>query len=138
MADLQAETAQNVTADDLDFIHLNKTAAMLTASLLAGGLCGGATPAQLDRLSTAARHLGLAFQIVDDILDATVDTATLGKTAGKDAQAGKTTYVKLHGLDASRHFARRHTDQAHAALAALPGDKTFLTTLIESMAGRTH
>lgn len=136
MEDLLAEKKTDATADELDFIHLNKTAAMIMAPLVAGGLCGGAGEAQLDALRTAGRHLGLAFQIVDDILDATADTATLGKTAGKDAKAGKTTYVRLHGIDASRQFARRHTADALTALRTLPGDKAFLSALIESMAGR--
>ncbi len=137
MEDLLAEKKADATADELEFIHLNKTAAMLTASLVAGGLCAGATEGQLAALRLAGRHLGLAFQIVDDVLDATADTKTLGKTAGKDAKAGKTTYVKLHGLDASRKFARQQTDAALQALASLPGDKSFLRTLVESMAGRT-
>ena len=136
MEDLLAEKKADATAGELEFIHLNKTAAMITAALVAGGLCGGANEAQLDTLRTAGRHLGLAFQITDDILDATADTATLGKTAGKDARAGKTTYVKLHGLEASRKFAREHTASALAARATLPGDKTFLAALIESMSGR--
>ena len=146
MEDLLAEKKSDATADELDFIHLNKTAAMITAALLAGGLCGAhaatAGPdmieARLALLRMAGRHLGLAFQIVDDILDATADRATLGKTPGKDAQAGKTTYVKLHGLDASRQFARQHTDAALAELANLPGDKSFLAALVESMAGRIN
>lgn len=136
MADLLAEKKADATAGELEFIHLNKTAAMITVALVAGGLCGGASDAQLDTLRTTGRHLGLAFQIVDDILDATADTATLGKTAGKDAKAGKTTYVKLHGLEPSRRFAREQTDAALGALGALPGDKAFLTRLVESMAGR--
>jgi geranylgeranyl diphosphate synthase type II len=138
MEDLLAEEKADATSSELEFIHLNKTAAMITVSLLAGGLCGNATASQLDALRTAGRHLGLAFQIVDDILDATADTATLGKTAGKDAKAGKTTYVKLHGIEASRKFARQHTTDALTALAALPGDKTFLSALLDSMAGRIN
>lgn len=138
MEDLLAEKKANATQAELDFIHLNKTAAMIEVSLVAGALCGGATAAQADALRTTGRHLGLAFQIVDDILDATADTATLGKTAGKDARAGKTTYVTLHGLDASRKFARQQTDDALASLRSLPGDPAFLTALIESMAGRGH
>ncbi len=136
MEDLLAERKPDATAGDLEFIHLHKTAAMITASLTAGGLCGGASQAQLDSLHTTGRHLGLAFQIIDDILDATADTATLGKTAGKDAKAGKTTYVKLHGLEASRKLAREHTATALASLSSLPGDKAFLSALIESLAGR--
>jgi geranylgeranyl pyrophosphate synthase len=137
MEDLLAERKADATAAELEYIHLNKTAAMLTAALLAGGLCGQATEAQLAALSDAGRHLGLAFQIVDDILDATADTATLGKTAGKDARAGKTTFVKLHGLDASRKFAREHSAAAKAALHRLPGGAPFLTALVEGMAERT-
>lgn len=136
MDDLLAEKKTDATAGDLEFIHLNKTAAMITAALTTGGLCGGATEAQLNALRTAGRHLGLAFQIIDDVLDATADTATLGKTAGKDAQAGKATYVKLHGLEASRKLARQHTDTTLGALTSLPGDKAFLAALIESLAGR--
>ena len=137
MEDLLAERKADATVAELEFIHLNKTAAILSASLVAGGLCGGATEPQLIILREAGRHLGLAFQIVDDILDATADTATLGKTAGKDAQAGKTTYVKLHGLEASRRRAREQSDAAKAALARLPDGAPFLTKLVGNMAARS-
>lgn len=137
MEDLLAEKKTDATAAELEFIHLNKTAAMITAALAAGGLCGGATESQLATLRDAGRHLGLAFQITDDILDATADTATLGKTAGKDAKAGKTTYVKLHGLDASRKFARQHSDAAVTALGRLPDGAPFLVALVESMDRRS-
>ena len=137
MEDLLAEKKADATAGELDFIHHNKTGAMLTAAFLAGGRCGGATPAQLDLLRDAGRHLGLAFQIVDDVLDATIDSATLGKTAGKDAKAGKTTYVTLHGLEASRRHAQEQTDAALAALNRLPGGAPFLTALALNMAART-
>ena len=137
MEDLLAEKKADATAAELEYIHLNKTAAMLTAALVAGGLCGGASEAQRATLREAGRHLGLAFQIVDDILDATADTATLGKTAGKDAQAGKTTFVKLHGLDASRQFARHHSDEALTSLGRLPEGAPFLCALVENMAERS-
>ena len=75
---------------------------------------------------------------MDDVLDATADTATLGKTAGKDAKAGKTTFVKLHGIESSRRLAKDHSDAALAALASLPGDKFFLTNLIGAMATRSQ
>lgn len=136
MEDLLAEKKADATADELEFIHLNKTAAMIEASLVMGGLAGGANPADCDTLRRAGRHLGLAFQIIDDVLDATADTATLGKTAGKDAKAGKTTYVKLHGLDAARRIAADHTATARKEIAALPGDTAFLDALIASMASR--
>jgi geranylgeranyl diphosphate synthase type II len=137
MEDLLAEKKADATAAELEFIHLSKTAAMIKASLALGGACGGATKNDLGALHDTGHHLGLAFQIIDDVLDATADTATLGKTAGKDAKTGKTTFVKLHGLDASRRFAREHTEAAGAALARLPGDKTFLTALVERMAKRS-
>jgi geranylgeranyl pyrophosphate synthase len=137
MEDLLAEKKADATAAELEFIHLNKTAAMLTAALVAGGLCGGVSEKQLATLREAGRHLGLAFQIVDDILDATADTKTLGKTAGKDAKSGKTTYVKLHGLDASRRHAREQSDAAKSALARLPNGAPFITTLVENMAKRS-
>ena len=135
MEDLLAEKKSDATADELDFIHLNKTAAMIEASLVIGGLVGAANEDQIATLRDAGRHLGLAFQIIDDVLDATADTATLGKTAGKDATAGKATYVKLHGLEASRRIANEHTARA---LAALKGPSSFLPSLIESMAARNH
>jgi geranylgeranyl diphosphate synthase, type II len=136
MEDLLAEKKTDATAAQLDFIHLNKTAAMIEAALVMGGLVGGADEAALAGWRTAGRHLGLAFQILDDVLDATADSATLGKTAGKDAKAGKTTYVKLHGLEASRRIAREHTAAARSALLAQSGDTTFLAALFEAMAGR--
>jgi geranylgeranyl diphosphate synthase type II len=136
MEDLLAEGKASATADELEFIHLNKTAAMLEASLVMGGLAGGLAEPHLATLRTTGRQLGLAFQIIDDILDATADTATLGKTAGKDAKADKTTYVKLHGLEASRRFADECTSRALAAIASLPGDTGFLRTLVAQMAKR--
>ena len=137
MEDLLAEKKSNATADELEFIHLNKTAAMIRASLVMGGLCGRLQPGpELDALRTLGRELGLTFQIIDDILDATADSATLGKTAGKDAKADKTTFVKLHGLDGARRFANKHTEAALAALARLPGDTRFLHQLVQTMLTR--
>jgi geranylgeranyl diphosphate synthase type II len=138
MEDLLAERGAGATPDGLTFIHLSKTAAMIEASLAMGGLCAGAPASSVDALRAAGRELGLAFQIVDDILDATSDTATLGKTAGKDAKAGKVTYVSVHGLEAARGIARRHSDSAVAAFRSMPGDTGFLASLAESLAARTH
>jgi len=137
MEDLLAERRADATTDELEFIHLNKTAAMIEAALVMGGLVGGAQEASLAELRTAGRHLGLAFQIIDDVLDATADSATLGKTAGKDAKADKTTYVKLHGLEASRQIALEHTERARAALSPFAATNQFLLALIDSMAART-
>ncbi len=136
MEDLLAEKKSDATPDELEFIHLNKTAAMIEAALVMGGLIGRAEAAPLDALRRTGRHLGLAFQIIDDILDVTADTATLGKTAGKDAKADKTTFVKLHGLEKSRQLAAEHSAQALTALGELLGDTAFLRTLLQSMATR--
>lgn len=73
---------------------------------------------------------------MDDILDATAGTATLGKTAGKDAKVNKTTYLKLHGMEEAKHIAQKHTQQAVTAIASLPGNTEFLITLIREMAKR--
>jgi geranylgeranyl diphosphate synthase type II len=136
MEDLLAEKKADATAAELEFIHLNKTAAMIETSLVMGGLIGGADDVAVATLRRAGRHLGLAFQIIDDVLDATADSATLGKTPGKDARAGKTTYVGLHGLDPSRQIARDHTEAAIAVFNSLAGDTRFLRALVESMATR--
>lgn len=138
MEDLLAEKKANATPGDLEFIHLNKTAAMIEAALVMGGLVGGADQHRADDLRRAGRHLGLAFQIIDDVLDATADSATLGKTAGKDAKAGKTTYVKLHGLDASRRLAAEHSTAAREAIAAAGPRPAFLLALIDWMATRKN
>ena len=138
MEDLLAEKKSDATPDELEFIHLNKTAAMIEAALVMGGLIGGANEDAITTLRRTGRHLGLAFQIIDDVLDVTADTATLGKTAGKDAKAGKTTFVKLHGLEASRRLATEHTNQAARALNSLPGDKSFMAWFIGTMAARSR
>jgi len=138
MEDLLAEKKADATASELEFIHLNKTAAMIEAALVMGGLTANASKAKITGLRKFGRELGLTFQIVDDILDSTADSATLGKTAGKDAKAGKTTFVKLHGLDGARRFAREHTEAALAALSALPGDTAFFQQLVDTMLKRKN
>ena len=136
MEDLLAETRSDTSVADLEFIHLNKTAAMIEASLIMGGLIGAATEEELSSLRQTGRHLWLAFQIIDDVLDATSESATLGKTAGKDARANKATFVKLHGIERSRELARDHTIRAKSALSEIAGDIHFLSALIDSMAHR--
>jgi len=135
MEDILAEGAAG-TADRIAFIHEGKTAALLTAAVVAGGLVGGAQATDLDSLRRYGRHLGLAFQMVDDILDATASTADLGKTAGKDAQAAKSTVVAVHGLESARQFAAEHTRSAVAAIDSLAGDTSFLTALARSLETR--
>jgi geranylgeranyl pyrophosphate synthase len=138
MEDLLAEGRGGADPQALRFIHENKTAAMVEASLVMGGLCGGAPAGAAAGLRDAGRQLGLAFQIIDDLLDATSDTATLGKTAGKDARAGKATVVSVHGIDAARAMARELSQGAVSSLKGLPGDTGFLCSLAQSLLSRTH
>ena len=122
----------------VDYIHLHKTAALIEASLELGAVLAGADTARRAVYREYGRSIGLAFQIVDDILDATSDTSTLGKTAGKDAKAGKATYVSVHGLDAARRIARERSDSAVSTLHGLPGDTGFLRRLTSDLTARTH
>jgi len=135
MADLLAEEKKGATAQEVEFIHLNKTAAMIEAALVMGGLCGGLPKAAIGGLRRAGRHLGLAFQMVDDILDVTASTATLGKTAGKDAKAGKTTYVKLYGLEQARRMADRQSAAAAGEFRKLRGSE-FLVEFTQRIGRR--
>lgn len=98
-------------------MHRRKTGALLCASVLMGAACGSPSPAQWAALAEYGDALGLAFQVVDDILDVTQASATLGKTAGKDLDNNKPTYVTVLGLDAARRHANELRDKAHDALA---------------------
>ena len=98
-------------------MHRRKTGALLQASVLMGAACGGASGAAWAALADYGHAIGLAFQVIDDILDATQASETLGKTAGKDAADNKPTYVTVLGLDAARRHAVELRDQAHAALS---------------------
>jgi farnesyl diphosphate synthase len=118
--DLESE-GRAVSAEALERLHRAKTGALLRASVIGGGILGGAGPDERAALEAYASAIGLAFQVVDDVLDATEGAAQLGKTAGKDAAADKATYVKIHGLDASRARAARLLADALAALEPLGG-----------------
>lgn len=113
-----ASVGRKLDEDALRHMHRLKTGALLRASVLMGAACGHATPAAWAALSDFGSAIGLAFQVVDDILDVVADTATLGKTAGKDADHDKPTYVSILGLDRSRAYARELHEQSLAALQA--------------------
>lgn len=104
------------TADLLARIHRAKTGALLRASVRMGAISAGADGAQLDAISCYGEHVGLAFQIVDDILDVEESSEALGKTAGKDAAQGKITFPAVYGLEASRNMAAEECARAHQAL----------------------
>ncbi len=118
VVDLMSE-GKAVGPDVLDYIHARKTGALIRTSLRVGARLCGATPAQIDALGRAGAALGLAFQIVDDILDVVSSTAELGKTAGKDEAQQKATYPAIHGLEASRVRARQLLGEAENALVDL-------------------
>jgi geranylgeranyl diphosphate synthase type II len=117
MEDIAAEGKPG-DADLLDFIHHHKTGDLLVASVRIGARCGGSSIEQLNALTTYARHAGLAFQIADDVLNATSTAEKLGKAVGSDAARGKLTYVSLHGLDAARAKASALVNESIGALNA--------------------
>jgi geranylgeranyl diphosphate synthase type II len=123
VVDLECE-GKPVDLDTLEYIHLHKTGALLRASVLTGALVAGAPEPLLDALRTYARGIGLAFQIIDDILDVTASSEVLGKTAGKDLAADKTTYPKLLGLEESRRRAEALVAEAKQALAPWSSGET--------------
>ena len=114
-----ANEGRPVDAATLERTHRAKTGALLEASVSGGALLGGADADQLEALSGYGRSIGLAFQIVDDLLDATEPSEKLGKTAGKDHAAGKATYVSVHGIGPARERAADLLRQALEALAPL-------------------
>jgi geranylgeranyl diphosphate synthase type II len=116
VADLEAE-GKETTRAGLRYIHENKTAAILTTSVRLGAMSANANPKQLAAITRFGRALGLAFQVIDDILDVTQTSEKLGKSAGKDVAAKKATYPAVIGLDKSRAEAKRLTKQAHNALS---------------------
>ncbi|PKO58539.1 MAG: geranyl transferase [Betaproteobacteria bacterium HGW-Betaproteobacteria-19] len=115
-----AAVGKQLSREELEFMHVHKTGALIRASVLLGAQAGTSTEeADLLRLDRYAKLIGLLFQVVDDILDAEADTATLGKTAGKDADNDKPTYVSLIGLDEAKRLSREMLAEAHEALAPL-------------------
>ncbi len=116
MADLEAE-GKNVQRRELHFIHENKTAAILRNSVRLGAMSANADGRKLSAITQFGQRLGLAFQIIDDILDVTQTSEILGKSAGKDVAAKKATYPAVIGLEKSRGEAKRLTREAHNALS---------------------
>jgi geranylgeranyl diphosphate synthase type II len=115
VADIEAE-GKSVTAEQLEYIHRSKTAALIRAAVVAGALCGGAGAADVGRLREFGENIGWAFQVVDDVLDVEETSAALGKTAGKDQAQNKATYPALFGLERSHEFAAQLAAKAMAAL----------------------
>jgi farnesyl diphosphate synthase/geranylgeranyl diphosphate synthase type II len=133
--DLEAE-AGGVDDTGLMNIHHRKTGALIVFAVLAGALIGGAGTFDLDQLAVFATHLGLLFQITDDLLDVTASAETLGKTPGKDERAQKATYVSLFGLERARALANSEHTAARTALAQIDRDTALLAAIADHFHNR--
>lgn len=135
--DLEGEHTRP-TAASVDAIHRAKTGALIRVSVVAGGVYAGATSAEVARLTDFGQKVGLAFQIVDDILDMTQDSGQLGKTAGKDQASDKATWPSVHGIEQSRAHAARLIDAGFQALASWGPAADGLKAVARYAVDRTH
>jgi farnesyl diphosphate synthase len=134
-----ASTGRELTLTELEHMHIHKTGELIRAAVLLGGGCGsGLGPERTGRLDHFAKAAGLAFQVVDDLLDAQADTATLGKTAGKDARQNKPTYVSVLGVSRAREFAQELRGVALGALEPFGSEAARLRALIDFIVLRSH
>lgn len=138
--DLDSEQARGGASEDpaatLERIHRRKTAALIRAACEMGAICGGANEVHRRDLAHFGEHVGLAFQIIDDLLDISADATTLGKTPGKDAHVGKLTWVSVHGETAANNAAGEHTAAAYACLERFGDAATPLRSLAAMLLGR--
>ena len=137
VADLEGE-GKKITPAQLRYIHENKTAALIACSIRLGAMAANATPKQLATLTDFGQSLGLAFQVIDDILDVTQTTEKLGKSAGKDIAAQKATYPALLGLAKAKKEADRLTARALAALKPLGRDAAPLVAIADFLLKREN
>ena len=135
VADLEGE-GRKLSVPQLRYIHERKTSALLRCSVRLGAMSAGCTPRQLAALSDFGYFVGLAFQVIDDILDVTQTSEKLGKTAGKDITAQKATYPAIVGLERSRRIARKLTEQAYAALEPFRGGAPALAAIAKYLLDR--
>lgn len=138
VVDLASEGNPDISLETLNYIHTHKTGALLEACVVTGAMLGGATAQQLAGLSRYAYNIGLAFQIVDDILDITATQEELGKTAGKDVEANKATYPRLMGLTASKAKADELTQAACEEVASYGDAGVPLQAIAQLIANRKN
>lgn len=136
--DLESEGKTDISAETLSFIHTHKTGALLEACVLSGAELAGANPQDLERLSKYAQNIGLAFQIIDDILDITATVEELGKTAGKDLKAQKVTYPSLWGIEASQAQAKQLIETAISQLTVYDAKAEPLRAIAEYIITRKN
>ncbi|MGF1523499.1 MAG: geranylgeranyl diphosphate synthase CrtE [Leptolyngbyaceae cyanobacterium] len=139
IVDLASEGNPDVTLETLNFIHTHKTGALLKVSVTSGAILAGGDDEQISVLARYAEKIGLAFQIVDDVLDITATSEELGKSAGKDVQAQKATYPSFWGIDESRQQAQQLVEEAKVAVSTCFGQKAQpLSALADFIVARTH
>ena len=137
MADVLAEKKQQILgADDLEFIHRNKTAALIQASIRMGSIL--ANSQKIEEAGELGFALGMAFQIIDDILDETQSTEVLGKPAQLDAEREKSTYVSIYGLEQAQQYADDYSSKARVLAAKMFGADSFFEALVDSMSKRSN
>lgn len=135
-ADIEAEQAEEIRLSRLLFIHEHKTAALIEASMMIGAVLAGADEETVKALERCASHIGIAFQIQDDILDVVGDAESLGKPVGSDEKNHKQTYVTMVGLEEAAKEVEAHSEKAISILKSLPGDSAFLRNLTEYLIHR--
>lgn len=136
--DLRFENTRQMTPEVLGTLHALKTGALIRAACLMGGIAGGMDEGQLELCEKYAAQIGLAFQIMDDILDVTATSEELGKPVGSDRSSGKTTYVVLYGVEESRKMAQECVQEAKKCLHDLHIEEPFLYDVAEMVISRTH
>jgi geranylgeranyl diphosphate synthase, type II len=138
VVDLESEGNPDVSLETLNFIHRHKTGALLEASVVCGAVLANAAESDLQRLSRYAQNIGLAFQIIDDVLDITATQEELGKTAGKDLQAQKATYPSFWGIEESRRQASQLVAEAKAEIASFGEKAQPLMAIADYITARKH
>jgi geranylgeranyl diphosphate synthase type II len=138
VVDLESEGKTDVSLETLNYIHAHKTGALLESCVVCGGILASASAADLQRLSRFAQNIGLAFQIIDDILDITATQEELGKTAGKDVQAGKVTFPSLWGIEESRRQASQLVADAKDQLAVFGSKALPLLAIADFITSRSN
>ena len=137
VVDIESED-KKIEMEKLDFIHLNKTAAIIVGCMRAGAIIGDATEEQLENITKYATNIGLSFQIADDILDNTGDESKLGKKVGSDIDNNKSTYPSLIGLEKSKEIANDLINEAKTRISNIKGDNEFLNDLAEYIVARDY
>jgi geranylgeranyl diphosphate synthase type II len=137
VADLESQ-GKEIAPEDLEYIHRNKTGALFTASLRSGAILSGADQQQLEALTAFGQHLGLAFQITDDILDVTGDSSKMGKATGSDLRKEKATFPSIYGLEQSVKMAEEVTKRAVTIAETLGSMAEPLALLVQYLVSRDH